>query len=80
MEIGSYYDNIQCKLVIDDGRKRVISYGNSAVPDGLLVECSRSIRNDHPVGTLFTTENCKVIQKPDSRIHLRAKDQMIYPI
>jgi hypothetical protein len=44
----------------------------------MVIECSRSIRNQYPVGTKFYCEEAKVCRKPDGREYLRAKDQMIY--
>ena len=44
----------------------------------MVIECSRSIRNQYPVGTKFYCEEAKICKKPDGREYLRAKDQMIY--
>jgi hypothetical protein len=47
------------------------------VPTTLVIECNKMEREAHPIGTKFITENVKVCQKPDGRIYLRAKDQVI---
>lgn len=82
MEVGDYIPNVLCVSFIDPetGRLRVKTQGNAALPDGLLVECSKKERESHPVGTRFRTEQVKVCKKPDGRIYVRAKDQMIYKV
>ena len=80
--IGNYYDNIKCELFLDPktNRKRVRPLPNQGFPTNLFIECSHTIRKAHKIGTKFTTENILVTKKPNGRIHLRAKDQMIYKI
>lgn len=82
MILGNYYDNVLGQSFIDPETSglRVRSLGNRTIPDGLLIECSKIIRKEHPVGTIFRTENVKVCVKRSGRLYLRAKDQMIYPL
>ena len=80
MEVGDYYENVICESFRESGRIRVRTVGNKVVPDGIFVECSKDIRESHPVGTKFRTENIKVIKKEGLRIHVRAKDHMLYPL
>lgn len=79
---GNYYENVGCESFKDPetGRIRVRPLPGQVVPTNLVIECSKTIRNAHPVGTKFRTENVLVTKKPGGRIHLRAKDQMIYRI
>ena len=79
MEIGDVYENVQCESFMDLNRIRVRTTGNSAVPDGILIECSKTIREQYPVGTIFQTESAVVIRKVDSRAHMRAKDHIVFP-
>lgn len=80
--IGNYYENILCESFRDTKTKRirVRPLPNQGFPTNLVIECSSKIRIEHPVGTKFRTENVLVTKKPNGRIHLRAKDQMIYKI
>ena len=80
--IGNYINHVQGISHIDKetGRVRVKTYGNKTIEDGLMIECSKKIRESHPLGTLFTTENVKICKKPDGRVYVRAKDQMIFPL
>jgi len=77
---GNYYENILCESFRDPetGRRRVRPLPNQGFPTNLVIECSKKIRMAHPEGTKFRTENVLVTKKPGGRIHLRAKDQMIY--
>lgn len=78
-KIGNTYPNVQCQSFIDPetGRLRVRTWQNTALPDGLLVECSKAIRESYPVGTLFYATEAKVCIKPGGRIYVRAKNQEI---
>lgn len=79
-ELGNTYKNVQCQSFIDPetGRLRVRTWKNSALPDGLMVECSKITRERYPVGTIFTAIEVKVCIKPGGRIYVRAKDQEIF--
>ena len=79
---GNYYDNILCESFRDPetGRRRVRPLSGQGFPTNLVIECSKAIRMAHPVGSKFRTENVLVTRKPGGRVHLRAKDQMIYKI
>jgi hypothetical protein len=72
------YKNLACESFIDPetGRLRVRPLLEHL--HHMVIECSRSIRNQYPVGTKFYCEEAKVCRKPDGREYLRAKDQMIY--
>ncbi|MCH7397560.1 hypothetical protein MM236_06150 [Belliella sp. DSM 107340] len=79
---GNYYENIKCENFNDKetGRIRVRPLSGQNLPTNLVIECSKSERELHPIGTKFITKNVKVCQKPDGRIYLRAKDQFIKKI
>ena len=80
--IGDYHENILCENFMDPetGRIRVRPLPNQGLPTNIVIECSKNEREAHPISTRFRTDNVKVCQKPDGRIYLRAKDQMIYKI
>lgn len=80
--IGNFIDNLKCESFLDrrTGRVRVRPISEQGISTEILIECSRYERDKYPVGTKFYTENVKVCKKPDGRIYLRAKDQMIYKI
>lgn len=80
--IGSYIDRVKCESFKDfaTGRIRVRPLPNQALDVNLYIECLKSIREAHPIGTLFLAETVKVCKKSDGRIYLRAKDQKIYKL
>lgn len=80
--IGDFFNNIKCESFKDPetGRIRVKPLPNQGLPTKVVIECRKSIREEHPIGIQFRTENVKVCKKPDGRIYLRAKDQMIYKL
>lgn len=80
MEIGNVYQNIKCEsfLFTETNRIRVKQLINQVVSTDMLIECSRDIRESHPIGTKFYCEEVKVCKKPLGRIYLRAKYQMIF--
>lgn len=79
LAVGSYINNVKCESFLDPetSRIRVRPLSGQDLPTNLVIECSKFERDKHPVGTKFITENVKVCVKPDGRIYLRAKDQMI---
>ena len=80
--IGNYIQAVKCENYRDPftNRIRVRPLPNQGIPTDLAIECSMYERERHSLGTRFTTIDCKVCKKPDGRIYLRAKDQMIYKI
>lgn len=82
MEIGNVYKNITCESFLDTetNRIRVRPCIHQVVSSEMVIECSRDIRESQPIGTKFYCEEVKVCKKPQGRIYLRAKDQMIYLI
>lgn len=80
--IGEFYDNIKCESFKDPetGRIRVRPLPNQSLPAKIVIECRKSIREEHKIGTQFRAENVKVCKKTDGRVYLRAKDQMIYKL
>lgn len=80
--VGNYYQNIKCENFKDQetGRIRVRPLNGQNLPTNLVIECNKTERESHPIGTKFITENVKVCQKPDGRIYLRAKNQFIKKI
>lgn len=69
---------VEANLESQTNRVRVRTIGDVTIPKGILVECLKSIRDQYPTGTRFYAQEMKVCKKPDGRIYLRAKDQMIY--
>jgi len=80
--IGNYIQGVKCENYLDPftNRIRVRPLPNQGLSTGLVIECSKYERERHPLGTKFNTIDCKVCTKPDGRIYLRARDQMIYKI
>ena len=80
--IGDIIENIKCESFKDSetGRIRVRPLAGQGLSTKLLIECSTTERKAHSIGTKFRTENVKVCKKPDGRVYLRAKDQMIYKL
>lgn len=80
--IGNYIRNVKCESFIDSetARIRVRPLPDQGLSTDLVIECSKVERELHPVGTKFITDDVKVCTKPDGRIYLRARDQMIHKI
>ncbi len=80
--VGDYIQSVKCESFLDPetGRVRVRPLPGQNIPTSVVIECSAKERKKHPLGTQFTTTYVKVCVKPDGRIYLRAKDQMIYKI
>ena len=80
--VGNYIDNVECESFLDPetNRIRVRPLPNQGIPTNVVIECSKKERERHPLRTKFRTDDCKVCVKPDGRIYLRARDQMIYKI
>lgn len=80
--IGNNFNNIFCESFLDSqtNRIRVRSIEDENIPEGVLIECLKSIREQYPIGTKFYAKEIKVCKKPDGRIYLRAKDQLIYKL
>lgn len=55
----------------DTNRRRVITKGNQVVPDGLFIECSKKVREQQPLGTIFKL-NIGVSRKPIGRLYLHS--------
>ena len=75
--IRSFFELVLGSKDPETGRIRVRPLPGQNLPIKIVIECSRSERNAHPVGTKFITENVKVCKKEDGRIYLRAKNQFI---
>jgi hypothetical protein len=80
--VGKTFNNVICESFLDSqtNRFRVRSIGDENIPEGILIECLKSIREQYPIGTKFYAKEIKVCKKPDGRIYLRAKDQLIYKL
>ena len=73
------YSNVNCESFLDPETKRIrVRPTSDHHLHHMVIECSRSIRNQYPIGTKFYCEEVKICKKPDGREYLRAKDQMIY--
>ena len=70
---GQVFYGVLAELVRDhDGnRKRVITISGQAVPSGLYIECSTSVRERNSLGTIFKVD-VRVTSKPDCSIHLHS--------
>lgn len=70
---GQKFYGIIGELVIDPdtNRRRVITKGNEVVPDGLYIECSKKVREQQPLGTMFKI-NIGVSRKPVGRLYLHS--------
>ena len=82
MKIGNIYKDIKCESFLDfeTNRVRVRPCDSELVSKEMVIECSKLIRESYPIGTRFYCEEVKVCKKPEGRLYLRAKDQMIYLI
>jgi hypothetical protein len=80
--VGNYIDNVKCENFKDPetGRIRVRPLSGQGLSTHLVIECSKYERERHPIGTKFMAADVKVCVKPDGRIYLRARDQMITKI
>ena len=80
--IADIYSNVVCESFKDDetGRIRVRPVDIKTPEYKLVIECSKQEREAHAIGTKFLVKEAKVCKKPNGRIYLRAKDQMIYKI
>lgn len=80
--IGNYINKVKCESFIDPetARIRVRPLPDQGLSTDLVIECSKFERERHPVGTKFVTADVKVCTKPDGRIYLRARDQVIHKI
>ena len=65
LTIGNYYENIECESFKDPetGRIRVRPLEGQGLPTKIVIECSKAIREAHPIGTKFEAENVKVCIK-----------------
>ncbi len=70
---GQEFYGIIGKLVNDSdtNRRRVITRGNKVIPDGVFIECSKKIRKQQPIGTIFKL-NIGVSRKPVGRLYLHS--------
>lgn len=80
--VGNYYYDIKCELFYDrlTYRNRVRPLPNQEVPQSLFIECLKSIRQQHKVGTIFIAKSVKVCHKQGMGFYLRAENQIITPI
>jgi len=68
---GQEFWGVLGELVIDPdtNRKRVRTLSGQLVPEGLFIECSKTIRSRHPLHTIFKV-NVGVSRKPIGRLYL----------
>lgn len=80
--IGNYIESVKCENFKDPetGRIRVRPLPDQGLSTKLVIECSKFERERYPLETKFITADVKVCVKPDGRIYLRARDQMIVKI
>lgn len=73
LEEGQEFWGALCELIRypDTNRIRVRTLPNQNVPQGIFVECSKKIRNDHDLGTIFKI-NVKVSRKSVGRLYLHS--------
>ena len=74
IEVGQEFDGVLAKSIIDPktNRLRVIALSNQNIPEGIFIECLKSIRESNPIGTIFKI-NVKVTQKPNGRKHVLSR-------
>lgn len=82
MEVGNVYNDVICESFKDPEtyRLRIRPAKGQVVPTNLVVESLKVFREKYPEGTRFMANEIKVCQKPNGRIYLRAKDQMLFVI
>ena len=70
---GEEFYGILGELIIDPDteRRRVITKNNSNIKDGVFIECSKKIREEQPLGTMFKL-NVRVSRKPVGRLYLHS--------
>ena len=70
---GQKFWGVLGELVIDPAtnRRRVRTLPKQAVPSGLFIECSKTIRARHPLRTIFKV-NVGVSRKPVGRLYLHS--------
>ena len=70
---GQEFWGVLGELVIDPdtNRRRVRTLSGQAVPAGLFVECSKTIRTPSPLHTIFKV-NVGVSRKPVGRLYLHS--------
>ena len=70
---GEEFNGVLGELIIDPetGRRRVVTNGNSNINNGIFIECSKKIRENKPLGTIFKI-NVKVSRKPIGRLYLHS--------
>lgn len=80
--IGTIFNDILCETFKDSetGRIRVRPLPNQGFPSNIFIESLKKFREEYPLKTVFRTESVTVCKKPEGRIYLRAKDQMLYEI
>lgn len=78
LDIGNTFQNVHCESFLESrtNRVRVRTIGTINIPEGILVECLKSIREQYPIGTRFYAQEMKVCKKPDGRIYLRVEDHI----
>lgn len=71
IRVGEFYAGIKAHSVWDATRNRVRveSLDGEGVPAGLHVECSKSVREQHPLGTVFRLD-VRVTSKSGHGLHL----------
>lgn len=70
---GEEFYGIFGELIVDSetGRRRVVTRDNSNIQNGIFIECSKKVREDRPLGTIFKL-NVKVSRKPVGRLYLHS--------
>lgn len=71
IETGQEFFGVLGRLIIDPetNRVRVSIVAEQSAPAGMFVECSKIIRKNHEIGTIFKM-NVKVSRKPQGRLYL----------
>jgi len=70
---GQEFYGVFGELIIDPdtNRLRVITIPGQIIPEGLFIECSKAIRESHPLGTIFKID-VGVSRKPIGRLYLHS--------
>ncbi|AEA42594.1 hypothetical protein [Fluviicola taffensis] len=80
--IGTKYLDVLFETFLDPETShiRVRPLSDQGFPPNILIESLTKFRDEYPEGTVFRTESVTVCKRPEGRIYLRAKNQMLYEI
>lgn len=76
VDVGQEFYGILAELFLDTKtkRRRVRTTPGQYVPENILIECSSSTRERHPIGTIFKVD-IAISRKQGGRIYAHAKSK-----